>query len=204
LTAPELVITAACCPDEEWAAVPSWPYEASTCGRVRSVTRRDGDRWRLGGPVASYEDKRPGKGYLYVTLTDGKRRRNAAVAVLVLEAHRKLRPTGYEACHENGVRTDNHVARLRWDTKAANRADRERHRRERPVTAPVTGKRANADVTGHDPSQEGCMPMRRRTSSPRHSPFHRHGFPGTGRFRPSILPRVIFHIRSVFTSRKAP
>jgi hypothetical protein len=32
-----------------------------------------------------------------------------------------------EACHANGARDDNRLANLRWDTRAANAADRERH-----------------------------------------------------------------------------
>ena len=121
---------------EQWRAVPGWPHQASNHGRIRSVDRIDGrGLLRLGTPVAPYLDKRPGKGYLYVTLIDGQRRRNVAVHVLVLEAWRGLKPgPGYEGCHDNGIRTDNYPGNLYWKTKPENRADRERHRLEKAVT----------------------------------------------------------------------
>lgn len=121
-----------CCDDETWEPIPSWPHEASTCGRVRSVDRLEGDVWHLGGLLAVSPDRRPGKGYLYVTLTDGPRRRKIHLAVAVLEAHRGLKQMPeHEARHGNGVRTDNHLSNLSWGTKKQNRADRERHRMER-------------------------------------------------------------------------
>lgn len=133
----ELNGIAGCCDDEEWKLVPAWPHhEASSCGQVRMLDYLDAaGRLRLGQMLPQHPDKRPGKGYLYVTLRDGQRRRKAAVAVLVLEAHRSQRPgPGYEACHNDGIRTDNHLARIRWDTREANLEDMARHRLERAVT----------------------------------------------------------------------
>lgn len=124
---------------ELWRPVPDWPYEASDLGRIRRIPWLDADGClHLGGIVAQCPDKRPGKGYLYVTMRDGQRRRKAAVAVLVLEAWRGLRPAGCEACHNKGIRTDNRLSELRWDTKAANRADRAIHELERAETTLVT------------------------------------------------------------------
>ena len=129
---------AACCEDEEWRLIPAWPHHgASTCGRVRSVTWLDENGiWHLGAILPQHPDKRKGKGYLYADLRDGGRRRKAHVAVLVLEAHRGLKPgPDYEACHSNG-RTDNHLRHLRWDTREANLAEMWEARRA--VTDPVT------------------------------------------------------------------
>jgi hypothetical protein len=126
LSAPSLLAAdaAACCEDEAWKPLPGWPHEASTCGRVRSVDRLGGDGiWRLGAMLPRHPDTRPGKGYLYATLLDGKRRRKAHIAVLVLEAHRELRPgPGWEASHLYGIRTDNHLSGLAWETRAQNLA----------------------------------------------------------------------------------
>ena len=129
-----------CCADEIWKPIPDWPHEASTCGRMRSIDRIDANGMlRLGQMLPLEPDKREGKGYVYGTLRDGKRRRRVHVAVAVLEAHRELRPgPGYEACHNHGVRTDNHLTEIRWDTREANIADMLRHRLERAVTEPVT------------------------------------------------------------------
>ena len=111
-----------CCADETWKPIPGWPHEASTCGRGRSVTRIDASgRLRLGQVLPQYTDDRPGKGYVYWVLVDGKRRRKVHVAVAVLEAHDKPRPApGYDACHDNHARTDNHLLNVFWDTHAAN------------------------------------------------------------------------------------
>jgi hypothetical protein len=46
---------------------------------------------------------------------------------LVLEAFVGPCPAGMEACHNNGVRTDNRLENLRWDTRSANCRDRIRH-----------------------------------------------------------------------------
>jgi hypothetical protein len=46
---------------------------------------------------------------------------------LVLEAFIGLRPEGLECCHADGVRTNNRLENLRWDTHASNIADMRRH-----------------------------------------------------------------------------
>jgi len=136
----ELETVAACCDDETWKPIPDWPHhEASTCGRVRSTDRLGNDGiWRLGSLLPPQPDKRPGKGYLYYDLRDGRRRRRIPAAVAVLEAHRGQRPEGCEACHNHGIRTDNHLRKIRWDTRAANLADMAEHARLRAETTLVT------------------------------------------------------------------
>jgi len=153
--------TGGCCALERWRPVPGWPHEASTCGRVRTITRID-RRGRLRLPVvlAPSPDRRPGKGYLYVVLVDGERRRKAPVHVLVLEAWAGPKPSPqHEGCHGNDVRTDNHLGNLRWDTRRGNLADRARRLR------PVTPNPANRDETGGQASQARCFP--RKTPSAR-------------------------------------
>ena len=136
MSAPSLLLDApACCEDEDWKPIPDWPHESSTCGRVRSIDRLGGDGvWRLGGLLPPQPDSLPGKGYLYYDLRDGKRRRRIPAAVAVLEAHRGLRPEGCEACHNHGIRTDNHLRKIRWAPRAANLADMLEHARLRAVT----------------------------------------------------------------------
>jgi hypothetical protein len=139
-----------CCAGERWEPVPGWPHEASSCGRVRSVHRVDQHGClRLGQLLPQHPDKRKGKGYLYVNLRDGQRHRRAAVAVVVLEAHRGLRPAGCEACHNHGVRTDNHLARIRWDTREANLADMRVHAAARAVTDTPAVTAGVSQTAGH-------------------------------------------------------
>lgn len=125
---------------EEWADIPGWPHQASTLGQIRRKAWMDASGCvHLPRLLAQTTDKRRGKGYLYVTLRDGARRRKAAVHVLVLEAWRGPRPSpGYDGCHNDGIRTDNRLVKLRWDTREANQADRVTHARLRAVTPPVT------------------------------------------------------------------
>lgn len=126
----------ACCEDETWRQVPGWPHEASTCGRVRRLPWLDpAGCLHLGGALALCPDKRKGKGYVYATLRDGRRQRKAHVAVLVLEAHRRPRPgKGWEASHLRGVRTDNHLSGLAWETREQNLARIAEHAAEKAVT----------------------------------------------------------------------
>jgi NUMOD4 motif len=151
----------ACCDGETWKPIPDWPHEASTCGRVRSIDRLGDDGiWLLGAILPPQPDKRPGKGYLYYDLRDGKRRRRIPAAVAVLEAHDRPRPgPGYEACHNHGIRTDNHWPGVRWDTREANIADMIRHRleREQAVTTLVTtGPETALSRHGSQVSQGGA------------------------------------------------
>lgn len=43
---------------------------------------------------------------------------------LVLEAFVGERPSGMQACHGNGDKTDNRLVNLRWDTVKANHRDK--------------------------------------------------------------------------------
>jgi hypothetical protein len=179
---------AACCEDETWEPLPGWPHEFSTCGRVRSITRIDAEgRLRLGQMLPQQKDERKGKGYLYATLRDGKRRRKIHVAAGVLEAHRKPKPgPGYEACHSNHVRTENHLWNLSWDTHAANVAASVQRRLEA-----VTEQAPDMPV----PSQEGRFPTWRLLGIRHVRSVTRARSHGTGRLPsssdfPSISPSV--------------
>jgi hypothetical protein len=68
-----------------------------------------------------------GDGYFYVgSMKDGKQSQRK-VARLVLETFVGPCPEGMEACHNNGVRSDDRLENLRWDTKKNNMADRKLH-----------------------------------------------------------------------------
>lgn len=64
-------------------------------------------------------------GYLHTGVGRGRFRR---VHQLVLEAHVGPAPDGLVACHQNGVKTDNRLENLRWDTRSANALDAVRHK----------------------------------------------------------------------------
>jgi len=119
-------------PTDEWRPVPGWPmYEVSRRGRARRGTRE----------LKPARDK---DGYRYVTLSAGRARWRVHVARLVLLVFAGEPPSAaHEACHGNGRRWDNRLANLRWDTRPANRADRERHRRAREARAEIRAARAD-------------------------------------------------------------
>jgi hypothetical protein len=106
---------------EEWRAVPGYEglYEVSSFGNVRSLTRG----WRNPRLVGR---KHP-TGYIYLSLTKNGVVRPARAHRLVLLAFIGPCPEGMEACHNDGVRDNNHFSNLRWDTKKANSRDRFKH-----------------------------------------------------------------------------
>jgi len=115
--------------EEIWKSIPRFPgYEVSDLGRVRSYRMRGKayGRFRqqpnLMTPVVRKKD-----GYLKLLLSFGQKRVTALVHALVLEAFIGSRPEGMEACHNNGIRTDNRLSNLRWDTQESNRLDKLKH-----------------------------------------------------------------------------
>lgn len=122
---------------EIWKQIPGYGgyYEASSFGRIRSV-----DRYVSG---YSARGKRPTlikrkshlmrfdtrHGYKCLCLYfDGKEKKEQ-VHTLVLKAFVGDRPKGFQACHNNGIRSDNRIENLRWDTPESNIADIEKHGR---------------------------------------------------------------------------
>ena len=111
---------------EQWRSIPSAPgYEVSDLGRVRGVDRvvmRGGRpmrvRGRLLAPKMAGRDGRP-----RVQLGSATR----LIHHLVLEAFVGPRPSGTEACHNNGDKLDNRASNLRWDTRSSNMRDTVRH-----------------------------------------------------------------------------
>lgn len=117
--------------DENWLPVVGFEgvYEVSDRGKVRSVSRVDPHPRlihvrRIGKPRQLSEMR---NGYLRVTLSHLGRSIQVSVHRVVLEAFVGPCPAGMEACHANGVRNDNHLENLRWDTKLSNAADRTKH-----------------------------------------------------------------------------
>ena len=113
--------------DEKWEDIKGWEdrYQVSTHGRVRSKDIYQIDKlgrpWWKKGTIHG-EHKKP-NGYIYVNLSRHGRKQRRYVHQLVLETFIGARPSGCEACHSNGVRDDNRLSNLRWDTVSENRLD---------------------------------------------------------------------------------
>lgn len=102
----------------DWHMIPCFPsYDVDQFGNVRS-RRRSAIKvlkpWRL-------------KGYLYVTLTNDQGIIHRGIHQLVLEAFVGPCPDSLEACHEDGIKTNNLLTNLRWDTHKSNVDDMRRH-----------------------------------------------------------------------------
>lgn len=120
---------------EQWRPVVGWEhqYEVSNQGRVRSLDRyipavnRDGSGRlnRVKGIVLKGTPDRDG--YMKVNLRNGLGNvRTRMVHTLVAEAWIGPRPLGNDVCHGPCGTHDNRLVNLRYDTRAANEADKRR------------------------------------------------------------------------------
>lgn len=113
---------------ESWRVIPGYEgfYEASNAGRVRSVDRTLANGKRRKGKILS-----PARGKLtehqHVILCRNGKRKMQFVHRAVLESFVGPCPDGMEACHRDGVPTNNHLGNLRWGTPVSNMQDRLRH-----------------------------------------------------------------------------
>lgn len=116
---------------ERWLPVRGFEglYEVSDLGRCRSIVRQASTTFgpRLyGGHILSPVAKNNGYFCWNLTARDGRREQVAAHRA-VLVAFAGAAPEGYEACHNDGVRSNNCITNLRWDTRSANHADKYLH-----------------------------------------------------------------------------
>lgn len=126
-------------PGEEWRPVVGWErhYRVSNLGRVYSLHQFG--RLTIGMEVAG--------GYRVIKLRSEGRKAHKAIHCLVLEAFVGPRPgPNYQGCHNDGNPSNSRLDNLRWDTVAANQADRKKHGRRnggRPkrIHAPVVESR---------------------------------------------------------------
>ena len=68
-----------------------------------------------------------GDRYPFVILYKDLERHRRRVHRLILETFTGSCPKGMEACHNNGIRTDNRLENLRWDTRKNNIGDEIKH-----------------------------------------------------------------------------
>lgn len=115
---------------EMWKAIAGFPlYEVSSEGRVRSIgaqvlSKNGAMRF---APPRMIRPSRKRTGYLEAKLFLDGERCFKLVHRLVLTAFVGPCPAGSEACHADGVRDNNRVENLRWDTRKGNHADRYGH-----------------------------------------------------------------------------
>lgn len=93
--------------------------------KPRRITRANGTSMTLGGRFLKPTPDR--RGYLYMNIQDGGRRRRWYVHQLVAAAFIGPRPGDLHVLHNNGRNQDNRPSNLRYDTNAENMRDRVRH-----------------------------------------------------------------------------
>lgn len=109
---------------EQWKTIPDFPdYEISDWGRVKSHKNLEKPKI-LKGSFST-------KGYPQALLYSTGGPKTKPLHILVLEAFVGSRPHGFQACHNDGDKTNNRNANLRWDSPRNNEHDTIRHSRKR-------------------------------------------------------------------------
>jgi hypothetical protein len=112
---------------QRWRSIPGYEghYEVSNDGQVRSLERKvishDDGRIRVFKSRVLRPEVR--HGYNVVNLSINGVTAKFYVHRLVLVAFRGEPKSGAEACHWNGIRDDNRLHNLRWDTHLSNVRD---------------------------------------------------------------------------------
>lgn len=106
--------------EEVWKDVPDYEgyYQASTLGRIKSLTRiengRSGSKKVRRGRILKLTLNRDG--YLLVDLRD----RTFSVHKIILTTFDSPKPNGYCCLHINNIKHDNRTVNLKWGTYSEN------------------------------------------------------------------------------------
>ena len=115
---------------EIWREIPGFEgyYSISDHGGVRAEKRE------VSGKLGSLRTlpQRPmnptfNSGYLQISLRKNGQHLTRKIHTLVMLAFVGIKPEGMEVAHFDGVRTNNHLGNLRYDTRQGNVDDRARH-----------------------------------------------------------------------------
>jgi len=102
---------------EEWRVIKDFPdYAVSNLGRVKRVNDNGNNRF-AGSIIKARKNKR---GYLYLTLYCGDKKKSLKVHRLVLEAFVGPCPTGAEGNHEDNNSVNNQSTNLTWKNHSEN------------------------------------------------------------------------------------
>ena len=117
--------------NEIWKPIPKYEgyYAISDKGRVKSIARvqtlKDGRVYHRKDHV--YSPTPDTAGYLQVTLRRNGKQTSQKVHRMVAAAFLGERPEGMQICHNNGIKTDNRLENLRYDTPQNNCKDQVLH-----------------------------------------------------------------------------
>ena len=116
----------------EWRAIPGFEglFEASNTGLIRGLDRHRKDGRKIRGGLL--KQSVASAGYLRVCMTKNGVRRGYTIHRLVLRTFCGEPKAGQVACHNDGIRTNNHIENLRWGSHVDNASDRRKHGRSLP------------------------------------------------------------------------
>lgn len=116
--------------EPQWADYPhNKNYQISSDGRARSKERQVLGRWNSMRTIGAKEMslQTTPQGYQFFVAYNNTLHKTVLMQRAVLETFIGPQPDGMEACHENGIRSDNRLENLRWDTRSANAHDKKQH-----------------------------------------------------------------------------
>lgn len=115
--------------ETEYAEIDGLPYyRFGSDGSIQSRWVRGSKRGRVADQWSAIKGRINKRlGYEYTSLKTPEGKRHFRVNVLILWAFTGHRPSGMDACHKNGKRTDNRLENLEWKTHAENIADKHVH-----------------------------------------------------------------------------
>lgn len=99
-------------------------YEIDTKGNIYSFKTTGKKMLKKSKKMAPHKLK---NGYLQISFCIKGKNHKRLIHRLVLETFVGACPPGVETCHNNGVRTDNRLENLRWDTRKNNAKDKVKH-----------------------------------------------------------------------------
>ncbi len=96
-------------------------YEVSNLGNVRSFIMRGNGKRKVSDTPQKYIKPLGDKnGYRQFAFSDGEKKIQKKIHRVVLESFVGDCPDGMECCHINGIKSDNRLENLRWDTHRNN------------------------------------------------------------------------------------
>ena len=142
---------------EQWLWVPGYEgrYMVSSEGRIASMVDRNGWGLTVRGEPLILTNKPYGHGYCVANLAG----RCVKVHQAVLHAFVGPPPSGMEASHLNGIRHDNRLANLKWESRRDNFARKIEH-----GTAQRGTQNGNAII--NDDTVRAIRAMRMRSPRP--------------------------------------
>jgi hypothetical protein len=151
---------------EIWKEIPGWPeYECSSFGNVRRIAKGRGVI-----PNRILKHQKLKTGYVKVSLCRDSKRKEYCIHSLVMLTFVGERPKGMDVCHYNGIKTDNRIDNLRYDTRQNNQRDNVKnnrdnrgekcgsHKWDRSIVIQIIKRSRNGEVISKVAREYGMLP----------------------------------------------